>query len=384
VPDLLGADGQQHEYLIVAQNNVEIRSTGGFTGAWIPLYVSNGAIYMGDVYNVGEYLPSNDSYRVYATDEEYALFGDSVAWVPGNVGADPDFPRVASIWSELALAQRGEVINGILAVDPVFFQSVIGLTNGAVMSDGTTIDGTNAATVLMHDTYWKYMDYPTLMDEFFADAVSVAVDALMNSIQDIDVSRLMTVVNDAIDERHLLLWFADSAAEEVLEEIGCTGSLSHDETKPIFGVYMYNVTWSKIEWWLNSDVQVGAETVNADGSRSYPVTVTFTNIMTYDELYATGGNQYILGEHTDIKLSDDDIVDQIYLYAPAGGYIADDSYSGTMLYWQDATHDGLQVKTGQIHARIDEPVQIQCTVTTSPLAKEALTVSKTPTLEELR
>ena len=48
LPQMLGSDGQTRNYLLVAQNNSEIRATGGFPGSWMLITVTNGTITLGD------------------------------------------------------------------------------------------------------------------------------------------------------------------------------------------------------------------------------------------------------------------------------------------------------------------------------------------------
>ena len=48
LPDMLGKDGQTRNYLLIAQNNVEIRSTGGFYGSWCLVTVTDGHISLTD------------------------------------------------------------------------------------------------------------------------------------------------------------------------------------------------------------------------------------------------------------------------------------------------------------------------------------------------
>ena len=48
LPQMLGADGQTRTYIVIAQNNSELRSTGGLPGAWGTVSVPDGAISMGE------------------------------------------------------------------------------------------------------------------------------------------------------------------------------------------------------------------------------------------------------------------------------------------------------------------------------------------------
>ncbi len=52
---------------------------------------------------------------------------------------------------------------------------------------------------------------------------------------------------------------------------------------PVAGVYFNNLSFSKLDWYLNADTQIGQGSKNGDGTCSYRITVTLTNIMTQEE-----------------------------------------------------------------------------------------------------
>ena len=49
---------------------------------------------------------------------------------------------------------------------------------------------------------------------------------------------------------------------------------------PVAGVYFNNLSFSKLDWYLNADTQIGQAVKNGDGTCSYHITVTLTTIMT--------------------------------------------------------------------------------------------------------
>lgn len=380
IPQLLGEDGQSRLYLVVAQNNVEIRCTGGFAGAWCPIHVSNGVVSMGDVTDVYSVIPVNPDYRLAITDEEWYLFGESISYMPGNDGLIPDFPRVCDLWRQFWEYYQWEHVDGIIAVDPIFFQSMVGLTPGIAMDDGTWLDGTSTARVLMHDTYWNYMGDGNAMDEYFAAAASAAVEAIFDNISNIDIIAALKAIQAGMDNYNLLMWLADPEECAVLESFNCTGGFKHDEATPELGIYVSNASWSKIEWWLDEDFQLGAPVKNADGSTSYQAKLVLSNAATWEEINAA--DAYIVGTNPE-KRDRDDILDYLFLYAPAGGRIDNLTIDGDAELEQ-TYHEGFQLYWGLAHMQIGTPVTVEFTVTTSPRATEELIVRRTPTVQNVR
>lgn len=380
LPQMLGADGQTRNYLLMAENNVEIRATGGGAGSWGVLSVTDGKMTLGDFQSAGIL---SDAEALAITEEEDILFRRGTSSHFGASSLDdmmtPDFPRAAQLARDTWAATygQGQQVDGVIDLDPVFLQSVLALTGGTTLPDGTKVTGENAAEALMHDVYWNYpVDQ---QDAIFASVASSAFKQVFGDIGGADVTGLFTAMQEGIADGRLLIWMADSEEQAVMERLDATGDLPDDPATPVAGVYLNNYSYSKIDWYLDLQTQVGAPTENADGSRSYQVTVTVSNTMTAEE-EATAPT-YVSG-YANAKRSAGDMVFRLYLYAPAGGSLSGQSVTGGDLALSDATHEGLQVSFGQLRLLPGETCTVTYTVTTSPeAAGKDLALRVTPTAQ---
>ncbi|MDD3486080.1 MAG: DUF4012 domain-containing protein, partial [Atopobiaceae bacterium] len=322
LPQMLGGNGQTRTYLIVAQNNAEIRATGGFPGSWGTLSVTDGKMTLGDFASIQTTSVTADQ-QPSITDEEEALFGTGLKQSPGNSNYTPDFTRAAQLMSEYWQIRGGSSVDGVVAIDPVFLQNVLKLVGGFTAADGSTVDGTNAARVLLSDTYWNLpVDE---QDAFFASVAGQSFKQFFSNIGKVSIKSLATTLKSSISDHRIQVWMADDTEEAALEGLGITGSISTDVTKPVLGVYLDDETWSKICWYLSTTTQVGAATANADGTRSYQVTTTLANSFTTN--IASTAPAYVYGYNT-LKRDRTDMITHVYLYAPAGGSISNVSASG--------------------------------------------------------
>ena len=377
LPSLLGANGQTETYLIVAQNSVEIRSTGGFPGSCGTLSVTDGRL------SLGEFMPISwqdglESPPV--TAEEASIFGETLLEaVVGDANTIPDFTRAAAIWQWAWQEQTGTTINGVVAVDPVFLQQVLGLVGGITMSDGSTLDGSNAAEVLSHGIYLTKT--PAAQDAYFEEAAKKSFDKLTSSIGTVDLTSLVSTVQTAVQDHRLYIWLADADQQEVLSSFDCSGALSSDETAPELGVYVTDGTGSKMDWYLDLNTQVGAGTRNTDGTTSYQVTTNVHNTLTDSEMTALAQTvlpDYIYGVNP-YKRSKGDMITKIFLFAPAGGSISNIQVSGYMSQgFSTSSYENLQVLYGLTADEPGETTAITYTVTTSAKATSDLTVESTP------
>lgn len=381
-PRLLGASGER-VYGVLAQNNVEIRSTGGLAGQCCRVAVKDGLVSLSEVQGVRNFMnPGDDEAMcVPLTDEEIALYSKSVGYMSVNTNCIPDFPRVCDIFNQLWLATNNEHVDGFVAIDPIFLQMLMGLTHGTQTSDGTVLDGESTVRVLMHDTYWKNLDDYAATDAYFTEAASAALGCIMGGISSTDPKALLQVIRRGIDGGDLLMWASDAEEQAIIEGLGASGEVSFDPTAPQLGVYLNNGSWSKFEWYLNIDFSMGEAVGNADGSKTYPCNLRLTNVMTPEELEASNAN--ITGFNP-AKISEDDMLEVFNLYAPAGGHIEVVSSNAQFVFADDKTYKGLQVVCGEAHVQIGAPAEITFNVTVSPEAIQELSVRIPPTVQDYR
>lgn len=381
-PRLLGASGER-VYGVLAQNNVEIRSTGGLAGQCCRVAVKDGLVSLSEVQGVRNFMnPGDDEAMcVPLTDEEIALYSKSVGYMSVNTNCIPDFPRVCDIFNQLWFATNNEHVDGFVAIDPIFLQMLMGLTHGTQTSDGTVLDGESTVRVLMHDTYWKNLDDYAATDVYFAEAASAALDCIMGGVPSMDPGALLQVIRRGIDGGNLLMWSANADEQAIIEGLGASGEVPLDPAAPQLGVYLNNGSWSKFEWYLDVDFTMGEAASNADGSRTYPCSLRLANAMTPEELEASNAN--ITGDNP-AKRSEDDMLEVLNLYAPVGGRIEVTSHNGQVDLADDKTYRGLQVACGEAHVQIGAPAEVSFNVTVSPEAAQELSVRIPPTVQDYR
>ena len=382
LPGILGASGER-VYGVLAQNNVEIRSTGGLAGQCCRVEAKDGLVSLSEVEGVRNFMnPGDDEAMcVPLTDEEVALYSRSVGYMSVNTNCIPDFPRVCDIFSQLWFATNNEHVDGFVAIDPIFLQMLMGLTQGTQTADGTVLDGGSTVRVLMHDTYWRNLDDYAATDVYFTEAASAALDCIMGGVPSMDPKALLQVIRRGVDGGNLLMWSANADEQAIIEGLGASGEVTLDPAAPQLGVYLNNGSWSKFEWYLNIDFSMGEAAANADGSRTYPCSLRLANAMTPEELEAS--NAVITGGNP-AKRSEDDMLEVLNLYAPAGGRIEVVGSNGQVDLAGDKAYRGLQVVCGEAHVQIGAPAEITFNVTVSPEAAQELSVRIPPTVRDYR
>lgn len=376
---MLGGSGDRL-YLIAAQNSAEIRSSGGFPGAVGTVRIRDGVFILEDFKRVYDVLASYTPAEAQITAEEDHLFLGGLS-APRDADYCPDFERVASIWALGYEARQGEKVDGVISATPVIVQRLLAALDEEIkLFDGTVVNGENAVKVLQHDLYFQYFgrDYvpgrETISDQLFADAAKKAADQIVDAFGFSNLVECLSAVKACIHDRSLMFWMRDSSEQTVIQALGANGGLNDDPEDPQAGIYYSCTVPSKMGWFLILDAQIGERVKNEDGSYSYPISVTFSNDMTPEELnaasnYITGGAGGAIGGCA-------------YFFAPAGGTVGNFVTTNDVSI-ERSTYRDLQLGyMRSFHLYADKPVTVTYTVTTAPGVEAPLSLSMTPTVQD--
>ena len=385
LPDVFGASGER-TYLLIAQNNAELRSDGGLPGSVGFVTVNDGYIDIGNFRSISHWYVEE---YVSETEEEKTFFGGVDLYRDfAQITFLPEFERVGQLAVEFIDAYwPGTQIDGVVAIDPTFLQALMSITDSSVDVEGVTLDGSTTAEMLTHSVYEWYTRSAVsdASDAFFAAAADACADAVFSNLSKISIKELKNLLTGASTTGHFYLWMANEAEQAAVRKLAFSGNLDYDKTQPQLGVYLNDYTWSKIDWYLGCATFVSEPTTNADGSSTYEVTTYVKNYLTSDD--ADSLPKYIIGGNSnDAKYCNSDAITRVYLFAPYGGSITDVqmSYEGPIVfdvmceYLDSGTVWGHQGHVLQIHTPAQGRVAITYKVNTTPEATELLTVRQTP------
>lgn len=378
---MLGVNGDR-TYVLAAQNSAEIRASGGFPGAIGVIRIQNGILTIQDFQKVYDILSSNTPTEAKITSQETNLFHGGLS-APRDADYCPDFERVAYIWALGYEARQSEAVDGVISVTPVVVQRLLNVMEQEVtLFDGLTIDGRNACRVLQYDLYYKYFgnqyvaNAATLTDQLFADAAKKTMILLQDNMDGQRLSGYLYAAKESVADRTTMIWMRDEAEQTIIRSLGLNGGLNSNPEKPEAGIYVNCVVASKMGIFFEMDTKAGKRIQNSDGSYTYPITVTFRNTITKDEIntasaYITGGSDgYYSGS--------------AYFFAPAGGTVGNFSSDGQVYIQEDEYHD---LQLGYLRSFLIAPgksLTITYDVTTAPGVEEELVISRTPTLQDYR
>jgi len=266
-PALLGADGPRR-YLIMAQNEDEIRPTGGFlTGAGV-LVIEDGQIadlQFGDTYWINDWaekpydFPPQPYYDYMGL--EMLLFRDANYW--------PDFPTSAQKAMDLyAYGQNTPPFDGAIAIDQEFLRLLVDATGPVPVPDSDqTINADNLLQTLRQardiqegQAVWEWVRDRKSFLGGFAAAIMTKLETDFGSVDPVRLARNMT---GAIETRHLAVYMRDPDLAAALAANGWDGRLPQSPSGDFLMAVDTNMGYNKVNLYveraLGYTVTLGAQ-----------------------------------------------------------------------------------------------------------------------------
>ena len=290
VPIMLGADGPR-DTLLLFQNNAELRSTGGISGALALVHTDQGAFALTKQANSQDF-PKFDPPVAELPLETRALYGDNTASYIQDVNFTPQFPLAASLAREMWKQKFGDEVDSVVALDPVVLSHLLVATGPITLPTGDTLTSENAVQLLLRDVYERYENTAD-QDAFFAAAAASVVGGI--SGDNVDARKLIDAFIKSGEEHRILIWNADAAEQAVLDGTSLAGGLPvSTEEQQSFGVYLNDATGAKMGPYLDVNIGAGAVTCRQDGRQNYVILVTLENTAPADA--ATSLPLYVRGD----------------------------------------------------------------------------------------
>ncbi len=335
LPAMLGADGPR-EYLLMFNNNAEVRATGGMPGAWGLLRATNGRVELvrqGSAREFGEFgapvLPQSPAEKAIYDVQPAVFFQDT--------NFTPEFPRTADLAREMFLRKYGEKVSGVVGVDTVTLGYIIGATGDISVPGGPTLTKTNATDTLLNGVYRALTD-PDAQDAYFAKVAKTVFDNISGGVE--SPTALARALAQAVREGRLHVHSFKPEEQAQLDDSEIAGNVDFSATaRPQIGVYVNDATGSKMSFYLRTDVQVKSDrcsggvqqlTATADLTMVEPGPGELNDYITGGGLYGTpAGQQLVL----------------VRVYGPAGGELSDFRFDGKSIEYSAVVDRGRPVVT---------------------------------------
>jgi hypothetical protein len=331
LPLMLGST-EARTYLVLFQNNAEIRATGGIPGAVAVITAENGKVEIVKQGAAGD-LGTYDRPVRALTAEETALYESKLGIFPADITFTPDFPRTAELARAMWQRSHGATVDGVLSTDPVALSNFLAATGPVELPGGQALAAESAVQLLLNEVYLTQLDND-LQNSFFAAAAAAVFEELAAGRA--QPGPLMDALSKAASESRLLVWSAHAEEQRVLDDTVLSGRVPRlPAARPFVGVFFNGGTASKMQYYLDYAVDVQPVACNIENRQQLDVRVTMTSNAPAEgkglTVFVTGPGQ---------SVSPGTMRVNAHLYAPTGGWIADSAVDGEARPLNELEHHG--------------------------------------------
>jgi nitrate reductase NapE component len=292
-PAMLGHDGDRN-YVLLFQNNAELRAGGGIPGAVALLRAKDGAVHL-QSQAAGSSFGPYDQPVLPLTKDTRGLYGEITGEYMQDVTLTPRFDVSAKLAREMWKQKFGQQVDGVLAMDPVTLSYILKATGPVQLPTGDTLTSDNAVRLLLSDVYSKYPD-PVVQDAFFASAASAVFEKVSSG--GFDTQQFVAALTQSADEGRLRVWSADKTEQGRISGTPVAGDLPTVSAESNqFAVYLNDGTGAKMDYYLEKTLSVGSSVCRKDGRPTSVVQITIKNTAPADAAvslpeYVTGGGNF--------------------------------------------------------------------------------------------
>jgi hypothetical protein len=265
LPGLLGFD-KPHTYLLLVQNNHELRATGGFITAVGRITFDRGRI---------TELKIEDSYAIARDDVDHPLAPEPVKRFMGieilflrDANWSPDFPTTAQFARSLYTQDAGVQVDGVVSIDLRAVELLVGaLAPLEIPGAEVPLTGDNVMQQLV--SFWDQplgSETPEAEADLLLDRedwvlqrkdfIPLVAQSAMARIQsgNFNALALIDAIDAALRERAVQVWLADPQAADPIAKQGWDGRLHPESGADYVALVDTNMGYNKANAVLENEL----------------------------------------------------------------------------------------------------------------------------------
>ncbi|WP_310962229.1 DUF4012 domain-containing protein [Nocardioides terrisoli] len=370
LPAAAGADGRR-DYLLLFQNNAEIRSTGGMAGSWAVLHADHGRVSLGrqgSAADLDRHPPAVAP--VPPTVQEAELYGSDLGKQLRDANFNPNFPRFAQMAAGIVGQRTHQKFDGVFALDPVTLSYLLRATGPVQVDGGTSLTAANAPRILLNQAYLDIAD-PVAQDAFFAEAARKIFTAVVAGQGDqLGVVRGLA---RGVDERRVLAWSSRPDLAKAIDSTAVAGLLTDPSGPPQIGVFLDDATATKLEYYLRTDSHLTNVSCDGDQVRTTVATTLRSRVPVHKPLPVSVTGPGRFGPLRDMLLN-------VRFFGPSSGIIQSITVDGKQQTVAGGTAGDRQVAVVPVRLRPGQTLRLRARVSFGPGASNQVQLTTTPGL----
>lgn len=307
---MLGSERQQ-KYLLLFENNSEMRATGGFIGSYGIIDIENGKIkdlQIDDVFNPDGQLKEK-------IIPPMPIQKISAAWSMHDSNWFADFPTSAKTTALFYEKTGGPTVDGVIAVTPETIKKLLEITGPIDMpAYGITITAENFIAETQNQVEDLYDKQENKPKKILSDLALIMIDKLFKenpadgSVRADKLLRIIQKLEDSLQEKQILIYHRDDTVESMLQKRGWAGEIMQNQQGDYLLVINSNINGYKTDAVMDESIKLDTE-IKEDG--------TVINTLTIKRKHLGGDMDYDWYNRVN--------ADYMRVYVPKGSILLDAS-----------------------------------------------------------
>lgn len=301
LPSILGVGGAKR-YLVLFQNNAELRPTGGFIGSFALLDVKNAKVENVEIPGGGSYDLKGSLRAKIVSPQPLHLI--NARWQFQDANWSPDFPTSAKMLRWFYEKSGGPTTDGVIGITSTMMERLLEVTGPIAMPEyGKTIDSANFYFETQKEVELDFDKAQNKPKKFIGDLAPKVLGKLLDADQH-TYTKLIAVLDKALQEKQLLMWFTDPTIETKATKFGWTGELKQTDGDYLAIIHT-NIGGQKTDLVMKDEVDHAVK-ILPDGGAIVTLTVTRSHTGVRGALFSGVRN-----------------VDYMRVYVPKGSTLVD-------------------------------------------------------------
>ncbi len=300
---LLGGQ-ETKRYLLIFQNDNELRPTGGFIGSFALVDFEKGKMKTVDFPGGGPYDLQGSLKAAVLPPAPIQLL--KARWEFQDANWFPDFPASAKKIAWFYEKSGGPTVDGVIALDTHLFKDLLKITGEISLPEyKLAVNDQNFNEVVQKQVEIDYDKKENQPKKVLADLAPKIISQI--SSQPENLPALASLLLENLAERHLQLFLFNPEMENLTRAQGWGGEIKDNPEGDFLMVVNTNIAGGKTDGVIKQTIQHQAK-IEIDGSVVDTVTITrghqgqegdlFTNLQNVDylRLYAPAGSELLKAE----------------------------------------------------------------------------------------
>ncbi|MDP2649913.1 MAG: DUF4012 domain-containing protein [bacterium] len=257
MPNLLGFEGEK-KYLVLFQNNMELRPGGGFIGSYGIVSLENAKLKdfkMYDIYDADGQLKGHIE-PPFAIRRYFPL----VHWYFRDSNFDVDFTKNAANAVFFLNQEMGISVDGVIGVDITFVKNLLLAIGSVTVSDyNEVVNADNLYIVTQSHAEKNFFKGSTQKKDFLKSLYISMIDKL--SSKNISYLQVAEAVVNSISQKHLLLVSGNTNLQKIFTVNSLSSSLWDNREKgqgminDFFGISEANIGSDKANYFIKRKIE---------------------------------------------------------------------------------------------------------------------------------